>query len=399
MIRRNLTTRQRPDTLPSERMRPARKSPARAIYLVLVLALAGYLSAMLLGPYLALQSGGIVTTERFTVASPYTSRVVKVHVLPGDKVSAGAPLLTVDAPEALDITAKLSGQRNTLLARELQVTARLSTIRQIRPIATRRRERAQATSADISRVAVRGLIPLTTHTEAGRELYEAEREEATLDAEGKSLRDEQVGLRGALQEVDAALAQVRRTYGDGIIRSPVDGVVSPRVATQGSVARAGESMLDVLHGKPFILAYLPIGRLYGVKPGMPVVVTDGSQTKYGRIERIEAVADALPSEFQNAFRPTDRQQIMRITYDGDQALFPVMSKVDVSTPYGVSHLQAKFKEALASARLLPSSTDWMTAIRFLDGAWSKFAVQLTNGRPGASPVQAQQTLPLSASSQ
>jgi len=338
---RRLTLRARADRLVSpDRVRPARKSPARAVYLVLLLGLAFYLLVYFVEPYVVLQTGGIVTTERYTVALPYTARVAAVDVSPGDKVEAGTPLLSFEAPDMLDIKAKLSGQKNTLLARDLQVTARLATIAHIKPVAARRRERAEETSADISRAKVRGLIPLSTHTDVGRELYEAEREDATLDAEAESLTKEHAELRKALSEVEAAMDEVRRTYGDGIMRSPVDGIVSTRVPSAGSVARAGEPMLDVLHGQSFVLAWVPIGRLYRVQPGMAVSISDGSQSRSGRIERIEPVADALPPEFQNAFRPTDRQQIVRISYEQGAKPFTALAKVEVSSLRSTSHLTA-----------------------------------------------------------
>lgn len=348
---RRLTSRARPDrvVLP-DHVRPERKSPARAVYLLLLLGLAFYLLVYFVEPYVVLQTGGIVTTERFTVALPYTSRVANLYVAPGDKVHAGMPLLSFEAPDVLDIKAKLSGQKNALLARDLQVAARLATIGRIKPVAAQRRERAEETSDHISRTKVREFIPLSTHTDVGRELYEAKREDATLDAEAESLNKEHAELGKALAEVETAMDEVRRTYGDGIIRSPVEGIVSTRVPSAGSVARAGDPMLDLLHGNSFVLAWVPIGRLYRVYPGMAVSISDGSQTRNGRIERIEPVADALPPEFQNAFRPTDRQQIVRIAYEQaaqGQPAFTALSKVEVSSLRSTSNLMALLNRLLS----------------------------------------------------
>ncbi|MEZ5786988.1 MAG: hypothetical protein R3D62_11105 [Xanthobacteraceae bacterium] len=362
MIRRSLVPLVRPDTLVNQtRQTPARKSPARTIYLTLVLALAFYLSVLLLGPYITLQSGGIVTTERFTAASPYTSRIVKVHVMPGDQVKPGDKLVTVEAPDALDTAARLSSQKNTLRARELQVAARLSTVEGVLPIAKERKARAESTSAEITALKVKGFVPLSTQTDVGRELFEASREETSLVAERKALTDEIAGLRAAMSEVDAAFDQLRKSYSDGVIHSPVAGLVGARVPNQGAVARAGEPMLEVLYGRPFIFAYLPVGRLYRVKQDMPVVITDGSAMARGRIERIEGLAEALPPEFQNAFRPTDRQQIMRITYDDKVASFPVLSKVDISSLHGLGYIQAALKQRFASLDLLPADHEWYDA--------------------------------------
>lgn len=361
---RRITSRARPDRLVSpDRVRAARKSPARAVYLLLLLGLAFYLLIYFVEPYVVLQTGGIVTTERFTVALPYTSRVSNVYVSPGDKVYAGMPLLSFEAPDVLDIKAKLSGQKNTLLARDLQVAARLATIERVKPVAQQRRERAEATSTDLSRPKVRDFIPLSARTEVGRELYEAKREDATLDAEAESSNKEHIELRKALAEVEAASEEVRRSYGDGIARSPVDGLVSTRVPNVGSVARVGDPMLDILHGNSFVLAWVPIGRLYSIHLGMAVSISDGSHTKSGFIKRIEPVADVLPPEFQNAFRPTDRQQIVRISYEQEsngETAFTALSKVEVSSVRSTSYLTT------LATKLL--TLEWLELFGYKQGA-------------------------------
>lgn len=385
MIRGNLSTRARPEALGDQyRAVPARKRPARAIYLGLVICVGLYLLVLLVGPYVALQSGGIVTRERFTAASPYTSRIVKVHVSHGDRVKPGDPLITVESPDALDTSAKLSGQRNTLLARELQAKARLATVESVLPIARERGARAVGTSAEIATLKSKGFVPLNTQTEVGRELFESAREEATLVAESKALRDELASLRTAMSEVDTAFEQLRRSYSDGVIRSPAEGIVGSHVPNQGAVIRAGDAMLDVLYGSTFVLAYLPIGRLYDVHPQMPVVITDGLSITRGHIERIEGVADALPSEFQNAFRPTDRQQIMQISFDDQDNAFPVLSKVEVSGIRGFAHILTQLKQGIASVKLMPSDQELLEAARHIDGLFGAFSRSKANARETSS---------------
>jgi len=48
----------------------------------------------------------------------------------------------------------------------------------------------------------------------------------------------------------------------------------------------------------------------------------------GEVEEILAVADALPAEFQNMFRPRDRSRLVRISLPDDQP-FAVTQKVTV----------------------------------------------------------------------
>ena len=61
-----------------------------------------------------------------------------------------------------------------------------------------------------------------------------------------------------------------------------------------------------------MLAYLPEMYLFGLKAGDRVTVSAGASGTAGEIDAILSVADALPAEFQNMFRPRDRSRLVRI---------------------------------------------------------------------------------------
>jgi hypothetical protein len=50
----------------------------------------------------------------------------------------------------------------------------------------------------------------------------------------------------------------------------------------------------------------------------------------GKIAKVSVIADALPKEFQKAFAPAERQQLMWIEFDPDVTPPPYFTKVTIS---------------------------------------------------------------------
>jgi hypothetical protein len=90
------------------------------------------------------------------------------------------------------------------------------------------------------------------------------------------------------------------------------------------------SFLQVYGEKAYILAYLPDMYLFAVSPGDKVEVSGGtgSRSSVGTVEAILTVADALPPEFQNTFRPRDRSRLIRISLPPDNG-FAISQKVRI----------------------------------------------------------------------
>jgi hypothetical protein len=63
---------------------------------------------------------------------------------------------------------------------------------------------------------------------------------------------------------------------------------------------------------------------------------------------MESVTDALPAEFQSNFRSVERQQVMRITFDGE-APFPILAKVKVMSRFSPYALASMVRTAISVA--------------------------------------------------
>ena len=345
MIRGRLRSRRQADALPNQPRFQERRF-GRIIYLAIVAVFFIYLARIFIGPFVTLQANGIVTTMRYTVAAAYTAQVDQVFVQGSQEVKRGDILVTLDSPEVLASIAKLTSDQASMRSRREQVEGRIRGVEALFPIAEARLAQSQNAAAEVTRVADRGLTSSTFQTGVMRDFYDAQREVASLQAESGSLKSELAGIEASLKEVDAALAQTKRAYGGGVMKANVEGIVSAQVPNPGAVFSAGTPLMEILIGTPYVLAYLPAGRLYTVAKGDPVVITDGTLSAKGRVERIEDMSDYLPPEFQTAFKPNEKQQIVRVIFE-QESPFPIFSKISITSPWGLTHLAALFKTGVA----------------------------------------------------
>ena len=78
-----------------------------------------------------------------------------------------------------------------------------------------------------------------------------------------------------------------------------------------------------------MLAYLPRRYLFPIDVGMEVQISDGRDNADGVVSEILPVTDTLPKEFQNTFKPSDRNQLAKIEIEATKH-FPLNQKVSLS---------------------------------------------------------------------
>ncbi len=339
--------RTRPDNLKNQ-VRAGGQTFARRLYLYSVVGLFVLVGWLFVGNWFFLDAEGIVTKDRVVVAPDYTARVLAIHVKPGDAVRTGQPIATLQSREILDSTAELTTRRAGILSREAQIAARVETIRKILPGAAERRRRAIETQRQLAGLNARGLTTAPRLQEIQREFYEAEREESSLTTELAAIEAELRNIRASRKEVDALIEQVQATYNGGRILAPLDGTIGARTPHVGQVVKSGETLVDLYRGDMFVLAFVPIGRLYSLAAGDGVRASDGQKSHPARIERIETVTDSLPPEFQSSFRSVDRQQLFRVVFDEPPA-FPIQAKVRVTGSWSPQALVSRGRDVVVAA--------------------------------------------------
>jgi multidrug resistance efflux pump len=106
-------------------------------------------------------------------------------------------------------------------------------------------------------------------------------------------------------------------------------VISRVISNRGSVVRAGEPLVELHGNQRYILAYLQVGGFYDVTIGDEVKINIGLRSVRGVITRVEPFAAALPREFQRAFTPVERQQVIRVEFAPGEVPPPLFTKVSL----------------------------------------------------------------------
>ena len=135
-------------------------------------------------------------------------------------------------------------------------------------------------------------------------------------------------LTDSITRAAEALKKLEEFYGDGVVLAPRSGIVGSHVPTQGEVAKIGDELLQINGTDTYVLAFLPDSYLFPVRAGDRVTVRSGNSGAIGTVSEILDVADALPPEFQNMFRPRDRSRLVRVAVPQDNE-FAVTQKVVV----------------------------------------------------------------------
>jgi multidrug resistance efflux pump len=346
MAIKSLRSRPRPDNLKNQPR--TSQSLARRIYLASLLLGSGWIGFQIFGPLVFLAADGMIMQDHKVVGADYTAQVLSMTARPGDRVAVGQRIATLTSTQMLDVLSDLTSREAQAKSRQDQIDARLAAIKAILPVADRRKSEADAARAAVEMAARHGLTTITRRAEVSLSGYEAERDVEGLRAEATSLLSERTALEGNLNRLGAALNAAQATYRDGAVFAPVDGTIGPKAAVPGTVLRPGEPLAVVYYGPQYVVAYLPTNRFYSAKPGDRVIVSDGRTRRWGQIERIEGLADALPAEFQSNFRSLERRQVVRVTLDDGAPTSPLLAKITVSDWFAPSNLLLQGREALAT---------------------------------------------------
>jgi multidrug resistance efflux pump len=325
---RTIKKRMRPDNIPNEQ-RVMRGRTGRTIYIVLLSLFGLGVLNYLFGDFILLDADGLVLQDQHVIATPYVARLEKVDVTEGQHVDEGAPLLTLQSTELLERLADLSTKRAELVAKATDFKIRAENVTQLLPLAERRTEEAVNTIKQFDNLADARLVTSARYQEALRVNYEASKDKVNLLTQRLVLEEELASLVKALADADGAISKLQDVYADGVVKSPVAGSIGATVPAVGNVYRAGDPILTVYSGESYVLAFLPRRYLFPITLGMNVQISDGRDIANGVVSEILPVTDTLPKEFQNTFKPSDRNQLAKIKLDGPSP-FPLNQKVNIS---------------------------------------------------------------------
>lgn len=326
---RTLRKRPRPDTHKNElRRKPGRLG--RFIYMGMLIAVFAVIANYLWGDLLVFQADGLVVREKTVIAASSLSQIKSVAVAEGQEVAAGTMVLRIESTEILERLADLSMRGAELTQRQAALTLQADAARKMLPLAVKRETEADTILGRLEGAQSANLVVSSRYFDALDASYDARSERVRLQTEAQGFGHEQQTLAAAAKDARKALADLRSHYADGVITAPVSGTVGDKPPAPGTVFRAGDPMLTLFSGSPYVLAYLPERYLFAVPVGQRVTVTAGRMHDTGTISAILPLTDALPQEFQAGFRPRTRSQLARVTLDHPDR-FPLFAKVRINT--------------------------------------------------------------------
>jgi cobalt-zinc-cadmium efflux system membrane fusion protein len=196
------------------------------------------------------------------VSSPYQGRIMQVFVYLGDRVTKGQPLFTLESPDLMTAEGVL-----------LQ-------------------------TAGVATLAQNNLARLRQATKLGgtaqKDLDQAVSDQMTAEANYKAARIAATVFGKTEEEIDQ-LVKDRKVDGALIIRSPVDGVVSARVAAPGLLVQPGGTPITVSDDSSMWLnSYVIESDALEMRPGEAVVAkvpTASDQPFTGKVTRVGGSVD------------------------------------------------------------------------------------------------------------
>jgi len=309
--------------------RSNRQAVIRWVYFLALFALAAWLGDTFLGSLFYLRSEGLVLGESAVIAAEFPVTVRDLLVREGEHVKAGSVAAVVTSQTVAESIARLTGDVAAREARLSELRIRGEKAEAIIKLALTRQEVTSGARAEMEKLLKDGLLPLDKRTAAVESEFRSLEDLEALKAEKRVVEAEISTLNTVSLEAETAVSDLRRLYDDGKMRAPIDGIVIRRSVDKGSVVRAGEPLVELVEEQRFVLAYLPTGGLYRIAVGDRVQIKSGLRRAEGIISRIEPFAAALPREFQRAFTPVDRQQVLRVEFAPGETPPPLFTKVEL----------------------------------------------------------------------
>lgn len=286
--------------------------------------------------------GTLAARDETVVSAEVEARVVRLAADMGDRVTAGAPLVVLDAEKH---RYRVDEQRAALE----QTRARLGALGSDLPPAERapdvmsalaQRTEAEQRLARARQLAAKRLVSVEELERAATQLETASAAHEAALAEARQLRAE-------LTAREAAVNGANRDLQDTIIRAPFDGVVAERLVSPGQFVRVQTPVMRVIRLHPLRLtAEIPerfgpairIGHVVSVRidayPDQPV---EGRVTRISPDVNLKSRAFMIEAEVPNAdgaLKPGTFARVRIITDRVDKTLaVPVGA---VQTRYGRS---------------------------------------------------------------
>jgi multidrug resistance efflux pump len=269
----------------------ARRALVRWTYLVAIASMLIWIISSVAGGYAYKSADGLVVGDAGVVSPEYTVTILTLEVANGDRVTAGDIVARVSSTRVAETVAALSMQASTLVSRMAEINSKAEIMDQLVGSAEVRDKVVTSSNERLQGSKERGYLPALTENAVADQVFKGKQELAVLKAERSSLSDTIAQVIAASRFTDQALKDILTLFDAGKMKAPMTGFISGIEAGIGSVINPGQNVLEMVGEQRYVLAYVPVSRLYSLKQDAPVTIEVGwGNWRRGRISRIEPIA-------------------------------------------------------------------------------------------------------------
>jgi HlyD family secretion protein len=267
------------------------------------------------------------------IATKVRGRLLQRPVDEGDAVKAGQLIGQVDTVDAELSLREAEAQRDRADA-ALRLTVAGSRREDIAELAAR----VETVAADLDgaekelrrqeTLVAEGVTTVKTRDDAiaRRDALRGQLEsanQALARAKAGSRAQEIEQARATKDAMEARIAQLRQQIDDATIVSPTDGLVTEKIAEPGELLAAGAPILVITDlARPWLTVYVAEPDLGKIKLGAAAeVVTDGGETRQGKVTFIASTAEFTPKNVQTRDERVKLVYRVKIGLDNADGLF------------------------------------------------------------------------------
>lgn len=295
-------------------------------------------------------ASGYVEATDVRLSAKVAGRVESVAVAEGDAVKAGAVVAKIETVD-LELALRQARAEREVAAAELRLREKGAREEDIREMeAQLRSAESELAGAQHDYDRLQALLDRGSGTTKSRDDAKTRRDtlSARADALEQSLArlragfrsEEKDASRARLASVDARIAQLEQQVSDATVVSPVDGVVTEKLAEPGELLPQGGPIAVVTNlADAWLNVYISEPDLPRVKLGMAArVVTDDEQTRNGTITYVSSKAEFTPKNVQTRDERAKLVYKLKIGLDNKDMLFkPGMpAEALIAAPQGAS---------------------------------------------------------------
>lgn len=258
----------------------------------------------------AIVASGHVEATDIHISAKVGGRLEEVPLQEGDIAKVGQ-LLARQSTTDVELTVRQVTADREQVAADLRLRlagARKEDIAEME--AQIRATEADMAGAQLDLNRMQGLLERGSGTEKARDDAQARHNvlEARAAAQKQTLarlrsgaRPEEIdSARARVASLDARLLQLKQQISDASVVSPVDGIVTSRIAEKGELLQPGSPICLITRlADAWLTVYVTDENLALIRIGQDVVVTtDGGQTRKGRLTYIASKAEFTPKNVQ-----------------------------------------------------------------------------------------------------